>query len=234
MNFIKPFPLLNFRKELVVSKTAINKIETLTESYQNTTYWDTSATKGLPLFNKWYLIVFISLFLCFPIHSYSQFFNKEDSFIENAGDAGVIILPVSAAATTLILKDKQGAWQFTKSFVLNLAVTGAGKILINKQRPLQGGDHAFPSGHTSVAFQSASYFHRRYGFKYSIPAYVLAGFTAYSRYNAARHDGWDILGGAIVGIGSTYIFTTPREQQQMELTFSSGEDAFLLGFNYRF
>lgn len=180
-----------------------------------------------------FIIIFMLLFLI-PDHSYSQFFNKEDTFIENAGDAGVIILPVSAAATSLILKDKQGAWQFTKSFMLNLAVTGAGKILINKQRPLEGGDHAFPSGHTSVAFQSASYFHRRYGFKYSIPAYVLASFTAYSRLNAERHDGWDVLAGAIVGIGSTWFFTTPLKEKQMELTFSSQQDVFLLGFNYSF
>ena len=185
-------------------------------------------------FHKLNLLIFISLFFCFPSNSYSQFFNKEDTFIENAGDAGVIILPISAAATTLLLKDKQGAWQFTKSFALNLLVTGAGKVLINKQRPLQGGDHAFPSGHTSVAFQSASYFHRRYGFKYSIPAYVLASFTAYSRLNAARHDGWDVLAGAAVGIGSTWFFTTPLKEKQMELTFSSQDDIFLLGFHYKF
>jgi len=104
-----------------------------------------------------FLIVFLSLFLFTPENSYSQFFNKEDSFIENSGDAAVIILPISAVATSARLKDKPGVWQFTKSFALNLAVTGAGKVLINKQRPLQGGDHAFPSGHTSVAFQSASY-----------------------------------------------------------------------------
>ncbi|WP_246054172.1 MULTISPECIES: phosphatase PAP2 family protein [Antarcticibacterium] len=185
-------------------------------------------------FKNLFFLVFLWLFLLAPEDSHSQFFNKEDSFIENSGDAAVILLPVAAGTTTLLLKDKQGAWQFTKSFLLNLAVTGAGKVLINKQRPLEGGDYAFPSGHTSVAFQSASFFHRRYGFKYSIPAYVLAGFTAYSRYNAARHDGWDILGGAIVGIGSTYIFTTPREDRKMELTFSSGEDAYMLGFRYTF
>lgn len=181
-----------------------------------------------------FLIIFVSLFLFTPVNSYSQFFNKEDSFIENSGDAAVIILPISAVATSALLKDKPGVWQFTKSFALNLAVTGAGKVLINKRRPLQGGDHAFPSGHTSVAFQSASYFQRRYGFKYSIPAYVLASFTAYSRYNAARHDGWDILAGAIVGIGSTYFFTTPYEDKQMDLIFSSGKDSYMLGFKYRF
>lgn len=185
-------------------------------------------------FRNVFLFIFLSLFLLNSQNSYSQFFNKEDSFIENSGDAAVILLPISAVATSALLKDKKGIWQFTKSFALNLAVTGAGKVLINKQRPLEGGDYAFPSGHTSVAFQSASYFHRRYGFKYSIPAYVLAGFTAYSRYNAARHDGWDILGGAIVGIGSTYFFTTPYEEPQMDLTFASQEDSFLLGFRYSF
>lgn len=183
---------------------------------------------------KIFVLFFLMAFFIAPDKSYSQFFNKEDSFIENSGDAAVMILPVSAVATTFFLKDKQGSWQFAKGFVLNLAVTGAGKVLINKQRPLQGGDYAFPSGHTSVAFQSASFFHRRYGFKYSIPAYLLAGFTGYSRLNAARHDGWDILAGAAVGIGSTWFFTTPYEEKQMELTFSSGEDSYMLGFRYTF
>lgn len=145
-----------------------------------------------------------------------------------------MLLPASAFATTLIINDRKGSWQFTKSFLLNLAVTGAGKVLINKQRPLQGGDYAFPSGHTSVAFQSASFFHRRYGFKYSIPAYVLASFTAYSRLNADRHDGWDVLAGAAVGIGSSFFFTTPYEDRKMEVTFASGDDTYLLGFRYTF
>lgn len=183
---------------------------------------------------KMFLIIFCSIFLLSTDNTYSQFFEKEDSFIEKSGDASVILLPVSAFATSLILKDKTGSWQFTKSFLLNLVVTGAGKYLINKERPLQGGDYAFPSGHTSVAFQGASFFHRRYGFKYSIPAYILAGFTGYSRLNAKRHDGWDVLAGAAIGIGSTFFFTTPYEEEQMEVTFSSGDDAYLLGFRYTF
>ncbi|PKD20965.1 phosphatidic acid phosphatase [Salegentibacter salinarum] len=181
-----------------------------------------------------FLVIFCSIFLLSTDNTYSQFFEKEDSFIEKSGDASVILLPVSALTTSLILKDHKGCWQFTKSFLLNLAVTGAGKYLINKERPLQGGGYAFPSGHTSVAFQGASFFHRRYGFKYSIPAYILAGFTGYSRLNAKRHDGWDVLAGAAIGIGSTFFFTTPYEDQQMEVTFSSGDDAYLLGFRYTF
>jgi len=183
---------------------------------------------------KMFFVIFCCIFLLTTNNTYGQFFEKEDSFIEKSGDASVILLPVSAFATSLILKDKTGSWQFTKGFLLNLAVTGAGKYLINKERPLQGGGYAFPSGHTSVAFQGASFFHRRYGFKYSIPAYILAGFTGYSRLNAKRHDGWDVLAGAAIGIGSTFFFTTPYEDQQMEVTFSSGDDAYLLGFRYTF
>lgn len=181
-----------------------------------------------------FLLTFLTIFLLAPADTYGQLFSKEDSFIENSGDAALVALPLSALATTLIIKDKQGSWQFTKSFFLNQAVTFTAKALINKERPLQGGDYAFPSGHTSTVFQSASFFHRRYGFKYAIPANVLAGFTGYSRMNAQRHDGWDVLAGAIVGIGSTYFFTTPYQKERMELSFSSRDNTYLLGFKYTF
>lgn len=180
------------------------------------------------------LICFFFIFLLFPTESSSQLFSSEDSFIEKSGDGVVLLLPVSAAATTLIIDDYKGTWQLAKSLALNLAVTGAAKVLINKDRPLQGGGHAFPSGHTSVAFQSASFFHRRYGFKYSIPAYVLAGYAGFSRIHATRHDGWDVLAGAVVGIGSTWFFTTPMEKEKMVLTFSSSNEHYLLSFKYTF
>ncbi|MDT0646756.1 phosphatase PAP2 family protein [Zunongwangia sp. F260] len=180
------------------------------------------------------MICLFFIFFLSPTEGHSQFFNPDDSFIENSGDATVFLLPISAAATTLIVEDYKGTWQFTKSFALNLAVTGAAKILINKQRPLQGGDYAFPSGHTSVAFQAASFFQRRYGFKYSLPAYVLAGYASFRRIHATRHGGWDVLAGAVAGIGSTWIFTNPREEENMQLTFSNSDEHYLLGFQYTF
>ncbi len=92
----------------------------------------------------------------------------------------------------------------------------------------------FPSGHTSTTFQSASFIQRRYGWKYGIPAYALAAFTGYSRINAQKHDGWDVLAGAVVGIGSSYLFTTPYQKEHMELTLSSWQNQRLLGFTYKF
>lgn len=180
------------------------------------------------------LAVLLCLALFLPAQTHGQLFRINDPNIETSGDAALILLPASALATTFLLKDKQGTGQFTKSFLLNLAVTGIAKAAINKERPLEGGDYAFPSGHTSVAFQSASFYHRRYGFKYSIPAYVVAGYTGYTRWNADRHDGWDILAGAVVGIGSTWFFTTPREKEQLQVSFSGYEEGFIMGFTYSF
>ena len=74
----------------------------------------------------------------------------------------------------------------------------------------------------------------RYGFKKSIPAYLLAGFTAYSRIQADKHDGWDVLGGIVVGVGRSLIFTSPYQQEHMELTFNSFDGNYLIGYNFKF
>lgn len=160
--------------------------------------------------------------------------NSQNKTIETAGDVLLFAVPAAAFTTTLILKDKKGSWQFTKAFLTNAAVTYGLKVALNKPRPFNNGDNAFPSGHTSTTFQGASFIHRRYGFKYSVPAYLAAGFTAFSRIDAQKHDGWDILAGAVVGIGSTYLFTTPYQQEHMELTMNSTNGNYLLGFIYKF
>ncbi|WP_339813878.1 phosphatase PAP2 family protein [Zunongwangia profunda] len=72
---------------------------------------------------------------------------------------------------------------------------------MNKQRPDRSNDNSFPSGHTSTVFHSAGYIHRRYGFKNSIPAYALAGFTAASRIDSKKHDILDVIAGAAIGLG---------------------------------
>jgi len=146
--------------------------------------------------------------------------------------------PVIASLTMIIVKnDKDGFWQFTKSMGGNLAATWTLKYAIDKRRPegrLDG--HAFPSGHTSFAFQGASFLHRRYGWKYGIPAYIVASFVAYSRLEGinTRHDGWDVLGGIITGIGSTYLFTTPYARDHFKLNFESTNGSYQFGVTYNF
>lgn len=137
-------------------------------------------------------------------------------------------------ASSLVVGDYNGTWQFTKGALLNQAVTIGLKYAVNKERPFDNGEMAFPSGHTSTTFQSAAFIQKRYGWKYGIPAYALAGFTGYSRINAQVHEGWNVLAGAAIGIGSAYIFSTPYQQEHMELTFSSYDGNYLLEFNYKF
>ena len=167
--------------------------------------------------------------LLFFTGSYAQ--NKT---VETSGDILLFAMPAVALGTTLIIGDKEGTWQFTKGFLLNQAVTFGLKLIVDKPRPDMSNNYSFPSGHTSTAFQSASFIQRRYGWKYGIPAYALAGFTAFTRIDANKHDGWDVLGGIVIGVGSTYLFTTAYQKEHIELTFNSSDDNFLLGFKYKF
>lgn len=183
------------------------------------------------------LITILTLTLLFTFTTTQAQSNQTRKTIEGIGDAIQIGLPITAGLTTLIIKDKKGSWQFVKGFAVNLAVTYGLKFAIDKPRPEGRKDGlAFPSGHTSVAFQSASFIQRRYGWSYGIPAYALASFVAYSRLEGIdkRHDGWDILGGIIVGVGSTYLFTTPYQKEHFELSFNGSENKYLIGFNYKF
>lgn len=177
-----------------------------------------------------YLYIVFFILIIFNI----QCISAQKSGVETAGDIGLILVPVAAFTSTLIKEDKQGTWQFTKGFLLNQAVTYGLKVTINKPRPDLSDNNSFPSGHTSTTFQSASFIQRRYGFKYSIPAYAIAGFTAFSRIDARKHDGWDVLAGAVIGVGSTYLFTTEYQKKHMELTFNSSEGNYVLGYTYKF
>ena len=172
------------------------------------------------------------LFLVF-LYSFSNI-SAQNNTIEDVGDVILFALPATTLATTFIIGDTKGSWQFTKGLLLTEAVTFGLKSVISKRRPDDSDADSFPSGHTSTTFQSAAFIHRRYGFKYSIPAYALAGFTAFSRIDGEKHDGWDIFFGAVIGIGSSYIFTSEYQKEHMELTFNSQEGNYLLGFAYKF
>jgi membrane-associated phospholipid phosphatase len=158
----------------------------------------------------------------------------QNSTLVDTGDILLIALPSGVLATTLIMGDTKGSWQFAKGLILTEAVTYGLKITVNKPRPDRSDENSFPSGHTSTVFHSASFIHRRYGVTYSIPVYALAGFTAITRIYGEKHDGLDILAGALIGIGSTYLFTTPYQQEHMELTFNGGSGNYLVGFKYKF
>ena len=192
-------------------------------------------------FRRFY-IFFVAFF---SFHCYSQVTDpnnastheKWEYVLEDSGDILQISLPVIAGLTTIIKKDWEGTKQFAFSYGTSFIVTHSLKKIVRKERP-EGRNlyDAFPSGHTTSAFSGASFIQRRYGWEYGKWAYLGAAIVGVSRMEGPDgwHDTWDVLCGAIVGIGSTYLFTTPYTNEHMEIGFSNQDDAYLLAFKYRF
>ena len=128
---------------------------------------------------------------------------------ETAGSVVAVLIPSVAYGATFKLEDKEGRNQFYKSFFTNIAVTWTLKQTISKTRPNGEDDESFPSGHSSVAFQGAAFIHKRYGWKYAVPAYLGSTFVAWSRVESDNHYVVDVVSGAAIGIVSSLIFTRP-------------------------
>ncbi len=170
--------------------------------------------KTISIQNKWFFMVaLLFVFVSSP--------SKAQSNSEKVGNILQVLLPATAYTTTFVLDDPEGRTEFYKSFATNVAVTYSLKYAIDKPRPEGNGGHAFPSGHTSVSFQSAAFIHKRYGLKYGIPAYIAASYVGWSRVDAKKHDVTDVAAGAAIGIISSYYFTKPYKG--FTVTPSAGE-----------
>lgn len=124
-------------------------------------------------------------------------------------DVIALTIPLAAIAGTAI----NGDWEGMKQIGFTAALVGGASILlkytVRELRPDHSNYHSFPSLHSSVAFASAAYLQRRYGWKFGVPAYSLATYVAVGRVVARKHYWWDCVAGAAIGVGSAYIFTTP-------------------------
>lgn len=154
-------------------------------------------------------------------------FNVKAGTLESIGNAMQVLMPVGAAGITWIEKDKEGFWQLGQSQVSNAVITLGLKETVHSHRPNHSGNDSFPSGHASVTFSAAQFLQQRYGSGYGLPAYALAGLTAYSRVQVNEHHWRDVIGGAAIGIASSYFFTDPRSGR---LALIPGHKSFLLGY----
>ena len=128
--------------------------------------------------------------------------------IELAGDVLEIALPVAAGGTSVGLRDWPGTLQLAESVGFSTATTVALKYGLNTRRP-NGGNQSFPSEHASLSFSAAEFVRKRYGWQFGVPAYAAASFVAYSRVESGQHHEYDVIGGAAIGIISSFIFTRP-------------------------
>ncbi|CAL2103110.1 Phosphatase PAP2 family protein [Tenacibaculum sp. 190130A14a] len=151
------------------------------------------------------------------------------------GDILVGAMPALSLGSALIWNENSNeTLEFSKSLLGTIGLTYGLKLIIAKERPNGESQNSFPSRHTSIAFVSAASIQKRYGWKLGIPAYLLASYVGYSRIKSKKHDEWDVLGGAAIGIGMNYIF--PQSKHNKGFRFSPGliENMPTIGFRYRF
>jgi membrane-associated phospholipid phosphatase len=141
---------------------------------------------------------------------------------EDAGELGdtlQYVVPAAALALTWVLSGQaeQGAsamslnadsalhlggtprHDLALAFGRSIVATEALKFTFNEKRP-NGGDHSFPSGHTSFAFTGAEFIRKEYGWRWAVPAFGIASYVGFSRVRSREHHTHDVLAGALIGI----------------------------------
>jgi hypothetical protein len=87
-----------------------------------------------------------------------------------------------------------------KATAYSAALTTILKYTLREPRPNNSGErNSFPSGHATTAFAFSSYVYNEHGWKYGLPAMMLATLTAVSRINNNMHTHRDVIAGATIG-----------------------------------
>jgi membrane-associated phospholipid phosphatase len=174
------------------------------------------------------VVVFFSI--CFIVSG----LKVQGNNIEKSGEILRIGLPASALISSFIIeKQEDGLFQAAAAFGTTFLTTVVLKRIVDKDRP-DGERYAFPSGHTSISFSAAAFMQRRYGWKFSMPFYLLAGYVGWSRVYVDKHDCWDVLGGAGLGIGCSYLFARPYEKNKIDVMFKRSRDAYMIEVGCKF
>jgi undecaprenyl-diphosphatase len=165
-----------------------------------------------------------------PSDGFYRFISNSDVYVMGGVPTTMVIIGLVNHDNTML----RNAGEVSISSVLNFGVTTALKYTINRERPFQKyrfrhtyktprsyrdypgiivnktfkniTDPSFPSGHTSTAFTIATSLSLSYSKWYIIiPSYLYAGTVAYSRMDLGAHYPSDVLGGVIIGTGSSYL-----------------------------
>ncbi len=141
-----------------------------------------------------------------------------------------IALPAALLTIGLIKKDsllKQNALMITGSLVASSILTVGLKWGIGRDRPfvtypdlenlVPAGSPSFPSGHTSMAFSTATSLTIAYPKWYVyVPAFLWASSVGYSRMHLGVHYPSDVLVGAVIGSGSALLSSYLTKKIQLK------------------
>lgn len=132
---------------------------------------------------------------------------------ETPGDVVMVLIPAAGYFIAHAKDDDEGEGQWVRTIAGGVVAHAITAVAFNYtswgERP-NGGQHAFPSGHTALAFSGASFLQDRYGWHYGVPAYLAASYVGYVRVDTTHHRWRDIIGGAVLAIGVSKLFVTPQ------------------------
>lgn len=157
--------------------------------------------------NRIVLIFVLVIAMVMPSHAQNR------SAVETSTDILMFLPGAAGVCISLLKNDSEGFWQLAESGATAIAASYLLKYTIKKERPDGSDMHSFPSNHVATSFAGAAFLQRRYGWAYGIPAYAVSAYVAWGRVYSKRHDWWDVLAGAAVGVGSAYIYTRPFSQK---------------------
>ena len=133
------------------------------------------------------------------------------------GDGPDDVLRIVPAATAIALKacgmESKSCWKrlavnAAMSYALAAGTTWTLKHAIHERRPDYTDNHAFPSGHTAMAFAGAVVLDKEYRHVspwISAAGYAVATGVAVDRVVRNRHHWQDVTAGAAIGAGSTLL-----------------------------
>ena len=115
------------------------------------------------------------------------------------GDYNQFTVPLFSLGLSWYKKDYKSLELIAKSYVTTQGITHVTKKLVNAKRP-NGGNHSYPSGHTSSAFTGVNFLYKHYGLYYGLPALLIASSVGHSRIKGNYHTFFDVLSGALLSI----------------------------------
>ncbi|MDR3528846.1 MAG: phosphatase PAP2 family protein [Rhizomicrobium sp.] len=159
---------------------------------------------------------------------------------ESAGTGVAIALPVVAGGITLLKNDREGSFQLAVTTALTVGTAYGLKHLIHECRPFAkpcgpGSNNwdSFPSDTAALAFAPAQFLWQRYGWEYGVPAYAAAGFVAWSRVDAKKHNWGDVAASAGISLLYNELLTTRfRKHSGLSTNLQAGPHEVYGSVNY--
>lgn len=150
----------------------------------------------------------------------SKEWDKMNKHISQTITPFVLVAPCALFTYSLLSRDSIALIKscvVTASIISESLLTTGLKYAVQRKRPFitypgyiikkdKAGSYSFPSGHTSAAFSLATSLSLNFPKWYIIaPSFLWASAVGYSRMELGVHYTSDVLVGAIVGAGSSYL-----------------------------